>query len=69
MTKHKKVQETKGGSAFIRFQVEIEEICCEGKFIGEEQEFEVVAASHWLQAIVSASLLGHGVIFLPKNKR
>ena len=35
------------------------------KFIGEGQEFEVKVISHWLQAVVSALLLGQSGLFLP----
>lgn len=39
------------------------ESCFEQKFIGEEQEFEIVEVSHWLQAKVSALLLGQRETF------
>ena len=53
---------TKARAAFVRLQEEIGEGCLE-KSIGEEQEFEVVAVSHWLQAVVSALSLGQEEIF------
>lgn len=42
---------------------EIGEHCFEQKFVRKEQEFKVVAVSHWLQAMVSLLLLRNAKTF------
>ena len=57
-----KSKESKGRSAFIRFQEETGEGCFEQKCTGEEQEFEVVTVSRRLEGAVSVVLLEQGEI-------
>lgn len=69
MANRRQVEATKGRLAFTRFQEETGEDGFEQKFIGEEQESEIVAVSHWLQVVVSALLLGQEGNFLPFLKK
>ena len=60
----RQVWRMKERNLFYTRKEEIWEGCFEQKFIGEGQGFEVVMVSHWLRAVVSVLLLGHGEIFL-----
>lgn len=53
-----KSKEMKGWSAFISFSGGNWEGCFEQKFIGGEQEFEVLVVSHSLQVVGSVLYLG-----------
>lgn len=60
-----KCEETKAGRLTVIWcWEELEEDSFGYNLIGEEQEFEVVVVSHWLQVVGSWLLLRHVEIFL-----
>lgn len=55
---HRQIWRDEGEFSFYYTLEEIEEVCFTQKFTGEEEEFEVVAGSHWLGTVISALFLG-----------
>ena len=62
MANQRQIQRQRGVQLLLHFQ-KIEEVCFKQKLTGEEQQFEVVVGSHWVQVVLSALRPGRKEFF------